>query len=68
MFQAQTFIIYAVIYYDSRLGTVIRRDLATHYTRMMAEQLAEDNMNIGIKNGWVERPPQADKSEDLMNH
>jgi hypothetical protein len=40
--------------------TSARRDLGTHYFRVMTEtaQYAEDGANITIENAWLEEPPQ----------
>lgn len=44
-----------------------RRDLATHYARLLTEmgQLSEDGANIMIKNGWMEQPPKAPDRKEL---
>lgn len=42
------------------ISTNFRRDLASHYTRAMADTVsyAEDGVNLMIKNGWLEEPPR----------
>ncbi|TFB18510.1 DUF3231 family protein [Filobacillus milosensis] len=44
-----------------------RRDLSTHYARLLIEvgQLSEDGANIMIDNGWMEQPPKAVDREKL---
>jgi len=51
----------SVAYYGTALATSMRPDIATHYTRIIAEDLKEgkDWANIMIKNGWLEQVPQA---------
>lgn len=46
--------------YGAAMGASMRRDLGTHYARLMLEimQYAEDGANIMIDNGWMEKPPQ----------
>ncbi len=48
-------------YYGVSLGSSPRKDLGVDYSRLMLEiaQYAEDGANIMIKNGWMEKPPQA---------
>jgi hypothetical protein len=57
----------AVAFYGAALAVCTRRDLGTHYTRLIGELLgfAEDGANIMIKNGWMEEPPTADDREEL---
>jgi hypothetical protein len=48
--------------YNGRsLASAQRRDLGSHYMRVLAESLVygEDGANITIKNAWLEEPPQA---------
>lgn len=51
----------AVGYYGAALATSMRPDIATHYARIISEDLkeGEDWANIMIKNGWLEQVPQA---------
>jgi hypothetical protein len=53
--------------YGMAMSTSPRRDLGTHYTRLSAEigKFAEDGAKIMIKNGWLEKPPQAADREQL---
>ncbi|WP_249872474.1 DUF3231 family protein [Oceanobacillus saliphilus] len=50
-----------IAYYGASLGASLRKDLGLDYSRLMIEvtQYAEDGANIMIKNGWMEKPPQA---------
>ncbi|SFF04392.1 DUF3231 family protein [Alteribacillus iranensis] len=54
--------------YGASLSSSTRRDLATHYTRLLAEagRYAEDGANITIKHGWMEQPPQSVNSDDII--
>ncbi|MBB6731433.1 DUF3231 family protein [Cohnella sp. CBP 2801] len=51
----------AMTYYGTGMATGMRRDLAPHYAACIARdaKVAEDGMNILIKNHWYEQPPQA---------
>jgi hypothetical protein len=53
--------------YGVAISSNIRRDLASHYNRLMAEvgKYAEDGANLLIKNGWLEQPPHAKESKIL---
>ncbi len=53
--------------YGAALASSSRRDVSSHYTRLMTEilQYAEDGANIMINNGWMEQPPQADDRDEL---
>jgi hypothetical protein len=53
--------------YGAAIGTSQRIDLATHYTRLVAElaKYMEDGFNIMIKNKWAEQPPMADDRKEL---
>jgi hypothetical protein len=55
-------------YYGAALGTSQRRDLASHYTRLIAEtvQYAEDGAIIMINNAWLEQPPTATDRDALV--
>lgn len=59
----------AVGYYGAAVSVVQRRDMMTHYNRLMAEMslYAEDGINLLIKNGWMEQPPTADDREAIAN-
>ncbi|WP_390363355.1 DUF3231 family protein [Virgibacillus byunsanensis] len=43
-------------------GFLPRRDIAAKYAEFIKDtgQFSEDGANILIKNGWMEKPPQAD--------
>ena len=55
-------------YYGASLGSSMRRDLGSHYSRVMMEvlQFAEDGVNLMIENGWMEKPPQAPDRQALV--
>ena len=57
----------ALSYYGVGLSTCARTDLATHYVRVIAEDLkvSEDFANMLIKHQWMEKPPQADDRKAL---
>ena len=57
----------AVAYYGVALATSMRPDLATHCERAILEDIkaGEDWMNIMIKHGWLEQPPQAEDRKEL---
>jgi hypothetical protein len=48
-------------YYGRALSAAQRRDLGTHYMRVLSESLqyGEDGANIIINHAWLEEPPQA---------
>ncbi|MBP1949914.1 DUF3231 family protein [Virgibacillus litoralis] len=48
-------------YYGQSLAAAQRRDLGSHYMRVLGESLeyGEDGANITIKHAWLEEPPQA---------
>jgi hypothetical protein len=54
-------------YYARAQATSMRRDLATHYFRILTEtaQYAEDGANITIENAWLEEPPQVPDRKQL---
>ena len=47
--------------YGTALSLCTRRDIAAHFTRLIAETVnyLEDGMNLMIKYGWSEQPPQS---------
>jgi hypothetical protein len=47
--------------YGGAMSTSTRRDLAAHFSRLLTEigQFAEDGVNLQIKHGWMEQPPQS---------
>lgn len=54
--------------YGAAIGSSQRADLIATYTRLTAEiaKYAEDGANIMIRNGWMEKPPQAVDREQLV--
>ncbi|AGK53207.1 DUF3231 family protein [Bacillus sp. 1NLA3E] len=56
-------------HYGMSIGQSPRRDLGTHYARLLTEitAYAEDGANIMIDNGWLEQPPQATDREKLAS-
>lgn len=56
-------------HYGRSLGSSPRRDLGTHYTRLISEVIlyVEDGTNIMIENGWLEQIPQATDRNQLAN-
>jgi hypothetical protein len=54
--------------YGQSMATSTRRDLATHFSRLLAEvgQYAEDGANLQIKHGWMEEPPQSKSRNELI--
>jgi hypothetical protein len=61
MFQLSGLVMRGIGFYGTSLSTSSRRDLSLQYIRMINEILlySEDSANIMIKNGWMEKPPQA---------
>lgn len=53
--------------YGGSLSMSLRHDIATRYSRMIAETgtYAEDGASIMINHGWFERPPQCIDRENL---
>lgn len=54
--------------YGGAMSTSTRRDLATHFSRLLAEigLFAEDGANLLIKHGWMEEPPQSEDNNKLI--
>lgn len=54
--------------YGTALSICPRRDLNTHYQRLLQEVLlySEDGANIMIDYGWMEEQPQADDRKELI--
>ncbi|MGP4108925.1 DUF3231 family protein [Virgibacillus sp. L01] len=54
--------------YGGAISTSTRRDLATHFSRLLTEiaQYTEDGANLQIKHGWMEQPPQSVDNNDLI--
>ncbi|GGA71136.1 DUF3231 family protein [Ornithinibacillus halotolerans] len=69
MFHTTALIAVSVGYYGIALARSMRRDISTHYTRLIAEimKYAEDGTNIMIDNGWLEQPPTAPNRKDLAD-
>lgn len=61
MFETTSLVAFSIGYYGLALSQSMRRDLSSHYTRLLAEimKYAEDGANIMIHNGWLEEPPMA---------
>ena len=55
--------------YGSAISISTRRDIITHYSRLVAEVglYTEDGANLMINHGWLEEPPQAIKRAELIN-
>jgi len=62
-------IAFGISNYGVALSTSPRRDIATHYQRLLQEILlyAEDGANLMIKHGWMEEPPRAADRDALVN-
>jgi hypothetical protein len=56
-------------YYGTSMAASPRRDFGMKYAKLIPEisLYAEDGANIMIKNGWMEEPPRADNSDQLIN-
>lgn len=67
MFQIQMSTITTIAFYGIALSVCARKDLGTHYLRLMGEvvDFAKDGSVLMIKNGWMEEPPTADDRVDL---
>ncbi|WP_338450021.1 DUF3231 family protein [Niallia oryzisoli] len=54
--------------YGVAVSASSRRDIGTHYTRLMGEiaLFTEDAANLMIENGWMEQPPQAADRDQLV--
>jgi len=57
-----------ILNYGASISTSPRRDLASHYTRLLPDILlyAEDGINLLIKHGWMEEPPKATDWNSLV--
>jgi len=55
-------------HYGSAISSSSRRDIGTHYTRLIAEIMlfTEDAANLMIEYGWMEQPPQAADRDHLV--
>jgi hypothetical protein len=69
MFETTSLIASSIGYYGLALAGSMRRDISTHYTRLLAEimKYAEDGANIMIDNGWLEKPPMAPNRDELVD-
>lgn len=69
MFETTSLTASSIGYYGLALGGSMRRDISTHYTRLLAEimKYAEDGANIMIDNGWLEEPPMAPNRDELVD-
>jgi hypothetical protein len=67
MYQIQLSTQLSIAYYGSAMSVNSRRDIGSHYIRLILELLlfAEDGANLMIKNGWLEQPPTASDRESL---
>lgn len=56
-----------ISYLGVSLSKAMRRDLATHYSRLLVEvlQYAEDGLKIMINRGWLEQAPQTANRKEL---
>ncbi|WP_170145230.1 DUF3231 family protein [Ammoniphilus oxalaticus] len=59
LFHTIGLIAFGIANYGTALSSCARRDISSHYERLMQEILlyAEDGMNLMIKRGWMEEPP-----------
>jgi hypothetical protein len=59
LFHVNSLAIGAIGYYGTSLASSSRRDLSTHYMRILVEVLkyTEDAAELLIENGWMEQPP-----------
>ncbi|WP_026702744.1 DUF3231 family protein [Salibacterium aidingense] len=55
-------------FYGLSISTNIRRDLASHYARLIGEAglFSEDGVNIMINHGWLEEPPRMVDRRELI--
>ncbi|MEH7309367.1 DUF3231 family protein [Neobacillus drentensis] len=69
MFQACSLTALSVAGYGTAIGTSLRKDLAGHYSRLVAEvlQYGNDGTKLMIENRWLEQPPQNVDREALRN-
>ncbi|MCM3602790.1 DUF3231 family protein [Robertmurraya korlensis] len=70
LFHVNALAVGAIGYYGTSLSTSSRRDLSTHYLRILGEVLKyiEDAANIMIENGWMEQPPKVMDHDKLANN
>ena len=69
MFVTSAMIAAGIGNYGMAMAASPRKDLATKYASLIPEiaLYAEDGVNIMIKYGWMEEPPQADDKDCLMD-
>lgn len=69
MFHTVALISYGLGFYGLSLSTAFRRDIASAYTRLMAEvgQYLDDGAKIMIENNWLEKIPEAPERKILTN-
>lgn len=69
LFHVNGLAVSAIGYYGTSLSTSSRRDLSTHYLRILGEVLkyTEDAANIMIDNEWMEQPPKVVDHDKLAN-
>ncbi|MBP1970455.1 hypothetical protein J2Z83_002576 [Virgibacillus natechei] len=67
MFHTTGMIAQGIGAYGFSISTNIRRDIASHYTRLMGEiaLYSEDGANIMIENEWLEEPPRMVDRDEL---
>ena len=53
----------SIALYGTDLSTIMRKDIGMKYVSMIGESLvySEDGMNLLIKKGWIEEPPQNER-------
>lgn len=70
MFHTTALIAIGMGYYGTSMATSMRRDIQTHYSRLISElgKYAEDGANIMIDNAWMENPPQAPDRNKLAKN
>lgn len=59
----------ALAYYGAGMAVSMRTDIAAQYEKIIIEVLkgAGKWMDIMIKKGWMEQPPQANDREAIIN-
>ena len=69
MFHSAALTAASTSHYGTSLGSSPRRDIGTHYIRLISEVLkfGEDGANIMIENGWLEQPPSATDRQAFKN-
>lgn len=69
MYHILSMISVSIGYYGTAIGASHRKDLGLKYVSLLPEVIlyAEDGANLMIKHGWMEKPPQADNRDQLIN-